>query len=75
MSKKHLNSVLVCQMDDGTLNIYANGLPVLLDSQLNQTLRPVDEGVKVFITPSGIDTSDIKGILRSAANELGNYTN
>ena len=31
--KKHLNSILICEMSDGTLNLYSNGIPVIIDNK------------------------------------------
>lgn len=30
---KHKSSILLCEMDDGTLNLYVNGVSVMIDGK------------------------------------------
>jgi hypothetical protein len=38
---KHKSSVLLCEMDDGTINIYVNGVAVFIDNKPTHT--PIDK--------------------------------
>lgn len=31
--KEHKNSILLCQMNDGTVNCYINGIPFIVDNR------------------------------------------
>ena len=56
---KHKNSILLCEMDDGTLNVYVNGVAVFVDNKLQ---TPVEKIANCNQTKNSVQELLFKGI-------------
>ena len=61
---KHKNSILICELDTGELNLYVNGAAVYANGKF---ICPVDK-----ITNSELDNQGVKERLRDILNLVDN---